>query len=134
MQLFNLIFTKRHASGEAQKLKPYPRHAVGMTTRERIYLTWSYGKGQFIIGLAYNLICARYLALGISYAFFVETFIIKAFLYAITLFFFDQFRSRDAIFFYINLGLSRRKLQRSILLTDFLTLAILLSAVLLIYG
>ena len=105
-----------------------------MTTRERIYLTWSYGKGQFIIGLAYNLTCARYLALGISYAFFVETFIIKAFLYAITLFFFDQFRNRDAIFFYINLGLSRRKLQRSILLTDFLTLAILLSAVLLIYG
>lgn len=105
-----------------------------MTIRDRIYLTWSYGKGQFIIGLVYNLVCMRYLAMGISYTFFVEAFIVKAFLYAITLFFIDQFRRRDAIFFYINLGLSRRKLQGSILLADFLILAILLSAVLLIYG
>jgi hypothetical protein len=45
-----------------------------------------------------------------------------------------QFRDRDAIFFYINLGLSRRKLQLSVLLVDFLFLAILLTTVMLIHG
>lgn len=45
-----------------------------------------------------------------------------------------EFRERDAVFFYINLGLSRRKLQLSVLLVDFFTLAILLTAVLLLYG
>ena len=105
-----------------------------MTLRNRICLIWSYGKTQFTIGLVYNLICTLWLVKGISYSFFVDAFIIKAVVYAITLFLVRQFRSRDAIFFYINLGLTGRKLQISVLLIDFLSLAILLSAVLLIYG
>ena len=105
-----------------------------MPVRDRIYLIWNYGKTQLIIGMAYNLICARWLALGISYTFFVDAFIVKAFVYAITFFLLRQFRSRDAIFFYINLGLSKRKLQWSVLLIDFLALATLLTAILLIHG
>ena len=45
-----------------------------------------------------------------------------------------QFRDRDAIFFYINLGLSRRRLLVSVILVDFLFLAILMVIMLLIYG
>ena len=41
---------------------------------------------------------------------------------------------RDAIFFYINLGLSRRKLLISVILIDFLSLAVLMAIVYLIYG
>ena len=45
-----------------------------------------------------------------------------------------QFRDRDAIFFYINLGLSRRKLLVSVILIDFLALAILMGIMFLING
>ena len=44
------------------------------------------------------------------------------------------FRDRDAIFFYINLGLSRRKLLVSVILIDFLALAILMGIMFLING
>ncbi len=105
-----------------------------MTFRDRIYLTWSYGKIQFLVGALYNIVCAQLLASGFSYSFYIDAFILKAVVYAITYYLVRQFRGRDAIFFFINLGLSRRKLQLSVLLVDFLFLAILLTTVMLIYG
>lgn len=105
-----------------------------MTFRDRIYLTWSYGKIQFLVGAVYNIVCAQLLMRSFSYAFYIDAFILKAVVYAITYYLVRQFRGRDAIFFYINLGLSRRKLQLGVLLVDFLVLAILLTTVMLIYG
>ena len=105
-----------------------------MTFRDRIYLTWNYGKAQFIVGAVYNLVCTRLLLGGFSYAFFVDVFILKAVIYAITFFLVGQFRSRDAVFFYINLGLSQRKLQLGVLLLDFLAMVLLSTLVLLIHG
>jgi len=105
-----------------------------MTLRDRISLTWRYGKGIFLIGAVYNLVCAGLQTLGFSYTFMVDSFILKGVLMAITLFLVKQFRDRDAIFFYINLGLSRRKLLVSVILADFLALAILMTVTLLIYG
>ena len=105
-----------------------------MTLGNRISLTWRYGKAQLLIGAVYNLFCAGLLANGFSYSFFVDSFILKAVLTAITLYLVKQFRDRDAIFFYINLGLSRRKLQISVILADFLALAILLTSVLIFHG
>ena len=78
--------------------------------------------------------CAKLQADGFSYAFMVDSFIIKAVLTAITVYLMEQFRGRDAIFFYINLGLSRRKLLTSVILIDFLVLAILMTIMHLIYG
>ena len=46
----------------------------------------------------------------------------------------SKFRDRDAFFFYINLGLSRWKLQVSVILADFLALAALLTSVLIFHG
>ncbi len=64
----------------------------------------------------------------------VDSFILKVALLAITMYLVKQFRDRDAIFFYINLGLSRRKLLISVILIDFLSLAILMAITHLIYG
>jgi len=105
-----------------------------MTLRDRISLTWRFGKTLFLIGAVYNLVCADLQTLGFSYTFMVDSFILKGVLMAITLFLVKQFRDRDAIFFYINLGLSRRKLLVSVILADFLALAILMTVTLLIYG
>lgn len=105
-----------------------------MTLRDCIYLTWCYGKAQLVVGAVYNLVCMRFLLMEISYMFFVDSFIFKVFVTAPTLYLTSKFRDRDAIFFYINLGLSRRKLQISVILADFLMLAILLTSVLLFHG
>ena len=105
-----------------------------MTLRDRISLTWRYGKVIFLIGAVYNLVCAAFQAGGFSYTFLVDSFIIKAAIIAITVYLVIQVRDRDAIFFYINLGLSRRKLLVSVILADFLMLAVMLTSVLLIYG
>ena len=105
-----------------------------MTILDRISLTWRYGKGIFLIGAVYNLVCAGSQTLGFSYTFMVDSFILKGVLLAITLYLVKQFRDRDAIFFYINLGFSRRKLLISVILIDFLSLAVLMTIMLFIYG
>ncbi len=64
----------------------------------------------------------------------VDSFILKGVLLPITLYLVKQFRDRDAIFFYINLGLSRRKLLISVILIDFLSLAVLMAIMHLMYG
>lgn len=38
-----------------------------MTLRDRISLTWRYGKAQLLIGAVYNLVCMSFLLLGISF-------------------------------------------------------------------
>lgn len=105
-----------------------------MTLRDRISLIWQYGKGVFLIGAVYNLVCAGFQSGGFSYAFMMDSFILKAVVTAITLFLVEQFRDRDAIFFYINLNLSRRDLIVSVILIDYLALAILMTVMLFIYG
>ena len=105
-----------------------------MTFRDRIFLTWRYGKAQLLIGAVYNLVCMSFLLSGISYTFFVDCFIVKVVVTAIIMYLASKFRDRDSIFFYINLGLSHRKLQVSVILADFLALAILLISVLIFHG
>ena len=105
-----------------------------MTLRDRISLTWRFGKAQLLIGAMYNLVCMYFLLSGISYAFFVDCFIVKVVITALVMYLAGKFRDRDAIFFYINLGLSSRKLQISVVLADFLALAILLTSVLIFHG
>ena len=105
-----------------------------MTFRDRISLIWNYGKWLFLIGGVYNVVCAFFLSRSFSYAGFVDSFILKALLTVVSLYLIKQFQARDAVFFYINLGLSRRKMLVSVLLVDFLILAILLTVILLLNG
>ncbi|MBQ6286224.1 MAG: hypothetical protein IJK73_01015 [Bacteroidales bacterium] len=105
-----------------------------MTLWDRISLTWRYGKGIFLIGAVYNVVCTTFQAKRFSYAFLVDSFIIKAIVTAIAVYLTNQFRARDADFFYINLGLSRRKLLFSVILVDFLALALLMAIMHLVNG
>ena len=105
-----------------------------MTIRDRISLTCRFGKGAFLIGAVYNLLCTGLQTSGFSYTFMVDSFILKGVLLPITLYLVKQFRDRDAIFFYINLGLSRRKLLISVILIDLLSLAVLMAIMHLMYG
>lgn len=105
-----------------------------MTVKERIYLTWSYGKLQFLVGAVYNFMCAQLLATSFFYPILVDAFILKALVYAITIYLVKQLRDKDAVIFYINLGLSIKKLQLSIFLIDFLSLAVLMAAVVVLHG
>lgn len=105
-----------------------------MTILDRISLIWRYGKAQLLIGAVYNLVCMNYLSIEISYTFFVDCFIMKVPMTALVMYLASKFRDRDTIFFYINLGLSRRKMQISVILADFLALAILLTSVLVFHG
>ena len=75
-----------------------------MTILDRISLTWHYGKGIFLIGAVFNLVCTGFQAGGFSYTFMVDSFIIKAVLTAITVYLTTQFSDRDAIFFYSTWG------------------------------
>ena len=105
-----------------------------MTLRDRISLTLRFGKALFLIGAVYNVVCAGFQAGGFSYTYMVDSFIIKAVVTAIAVYLLNHFRDRDAIFFYINLGLSRRGMLTSIILADFLALAFLMTVMLLMYG
>lgn len=105
-----------------------------MTLSDYISLTWRYGKPLFLIGAVYNLVCAGFQMRGFSYSFLVYSFIFKVIPMLLTMYLAKHFQDRDAIFFYINLGLSRKKLLGSTILIDFLALAVLMTIVFFIYG
>ena len=65
-----------------------------MTLRDRISLTWRYGKGIFLIGAVYNLVCA---------GFQVDSFILKVALLAITMFRFGTVVPSNFPLFYLEL-------------------------------
>ena len=68
-----------------------------MQLKDRIFLTWQYGKGQLLLGGVYNVVCACLMAQDVYYAFFVDAFILKTVLTAITLYLIKQFRDRGII-------------------------------------
>ena len=63
-----------------------------MQLKDKVFLTWQYGKGQLLLGGVYNVVCAGLMAQDVSYAFFVDAFILKTVLTAITLYLIKQFR------------------------------------------
>ena len=105
-----------------------------MTLRDRICVIWNYGKALFLVGVVFNILCTIFLARSFSYTGLVDSFILKAIVTVLSIFLVSQFQARDSIFFYINLGYSRRKLLTCILVTDFIILAVLLTIVLLLNG
>ena len=84
-----------------------------------IGLVWMYGKWIILIGGLYNLACTSFLAWAFSYAGLVAAFILKTPFTAVVLYLHRVFESRDDVFFYINLGLSRKRLMAATLAIDF---------------
>ena len=90
-----------------------------------IGLVWMYGKWIILAGGLYNLACAALLAGAFSYMGLVMAFILKTLFTAVVLYLHRKFSDRDAIFFYINLGLSRKRLMAATLSIDFGALMLL---------
>lgn len=84
-----------------------------------IGLTWMYGKWIILAGGLYNLVCTALLAAAFSYMGLVDAFILKVLFTGVVLYLHRRFEVRDAIFFYINLGLSRKRLMAGTLTIDF---------------
>ena len=84
-----------------------------------IGLVWMYGKWIILAGGLYNLVCVAFLAGAFSYVALVDAFILKIPFTAIVLYLYRRFEDRDAVFFYINLGLSRKRLMAATLSIDF---------------
>ena len=106
----------------------------GMGLKDQIFLTWNYGKWLLLTGAVFNLVCSGFLAGAFSYAGFVDSFIIKVPVTAVTLLLFLSAKSRDANFFYIDLGVSPRRLIVRALALDYLMLAVMLTIVLSVNG
>ena len=84
-----------------------------------IGLVWMYGKWMILVGGLYNLACTSFLAWAFSYMGLVTAFILKIPFTAVLLYLHRVFENRDAVFFYINLGLSRKRLMAATLSIDF---------------
>ena len=82
-------------------------------------LVWMYGKWIILAGGLYNLVCAAFLAGAFSYMGLVNAFILKMLFTAVVLYLHRRFEDRDAVFFYINLGLSRKRLMAATMSIDF---------------
>ena len=84
-----------------------------------IGLVWMYGKWIILVGGLYNLACTSFLAWAFSFAGLVAAFILKTLFTAVVLYLHRVFEARDAVFFYINMGLSRKRLMAATLSIDF---------------
>ena len=89
------------------------------TIGRNLGLVWTYGKWIILAGGLYNLVCTVSLASAFSYVGLVDAFILKMLFTAIVLYLHRRFEDRDAVFFYINLGLSRKRLMAATLSIDF---------------
>lgn len=94
-----------------------------------LFLVWHYGKVLLILGALFNVCCTLLLSFAFSYALFLTAFVLKVPYTAVVLYLFRTFGDRDAVFFYINLGMSRKRLLTATLGIDFAALAVLLTVV-----
>jgi hypothetical protein len=94
---------------------------------DKILSTLSYGKVFLVFGALFNAACVFFLSQSFFYSGLVLAFILKVFFTALVWYLRSQFVSRDAVFFYINLGCSPRKLLAGTLAIDFGLLFLMLT-------
>ena len=98
---------------------------------ERIRLTLGYGAGLLVLGGLFNAVSASLLSMSFFYSGIFISLILKAGVTAASLYLNRQFENRDAVFFYINLGLSRRRMLTTVLAVDYLAWAAMVVIILL---
>lgn len=98
---------------------------------DRIRLTLGYGAGLLVLGGLFNAVSASLLSMSFFYSGIIITLILKAGVTAVSLYLNRRFENRDAVFFYINLGLTRRRMLVSVLAVDYLVWAALMVIILL---
>ena len=97
---------------------------------ERVRLTLGYGAGLLVLGGLFNAVCAVLLTAGFFYGAILLTLILKTGVTAVSLYLKRRFENRDAVFFYINLGLNRRRMLAAVLAVDYLVWAVLMVIIL----
>ena len=90
-----------------------------------------YGAGLLVLGGLFNAVCAVLLSAGFFYGGIVITLILKAGVTAMSLYLMRRFENRDTVFFYINLGLSRRRMLKTVLAVDYMVWAAVIVLILL---
>ena len=98
---------------------------------ERIRLTLGYGAGLLVLGGLFNAASATLVSMTASYSMIFLSLILKAGVTAASLYLNRQFENRDAVFFYINLGLNRRRMLAEVLAVDYLIWAAVIVIILL---
>ena len=93
---------------------------------DRIRLTVSYGWVLLVCGALFNVVCGLLLATSFIYSGIVFSLILKLLCTGAMLYLQRQFEHRDAVFFYINLGLTRRGMLATALSIDYLVWAIMI--------
>jgi len=99
---------------------------VVMPLKNHIALLWNYGKLFFLLGALFNLVCVTTLSAFFSYSGLVFAVILKVLFTTAVWYLHHLLEGRDGIFFYINLGIGRKKLTVETLSADFLFLVFLL--------
>ena len=99
---------------------------------EKMLLAAEYGEGLLVLGGLFNVVCASLLATAFSYAGVMYAFLIKGVFTMLVLYLRKQFEKRDAVFFYINLGLTRKGMLRAVLVMDLLALAVLFAVIMVV--
>ena len=90
--------------------------------KDRFRLTMEYGAGLLVWGGLFNAACAVFMtAESISVSLLLKLGVTAASVYLNR-----QFENRDAVYFYINLGLNRRRMLAEVLAFDYLVWAVLL--------
>ena len=90
---------------------------------DRIRLTLGYGAGLLVLGGLFNAACYVFLSMAFFYSAVLLSLILKAGVTAASLYLNRRFENRDAVFFYINLGLNRRRMLVAVLAVDYLVWA-----------
>lgn len=98
---------------------------------DRIRLTLEYGAGLLVWGGLFNAVCYVYLSMAFFYSAVMVSLILKAGVSAASLYLKRRFENRDAVFFYVNLGLNRRRMLATVLTVDYLVWAALIVIILL---
>ena len=86
---------------------------------DRARLSFSYGWVLLICGALFNVVSGILLATSFIYSGIVLSLILKVLGTGVMLYLQRQFEHRDDVFFYINLGLSRKRLMAATLAIDF---------------
>jgi len=96
---------------------------------DRVRLSFSYGWLLLFSGAVLNLVSGLLLATSFIYSGIVLSLIIKLLCTGVVLYLQRQFEHRDDVFFYINLGLTRRRMLVEALAFDYLVWAIMITVI-----
>lgn len=96
---------------------------------DKARLAMSYGKVLLVCGALFNVVCAYFLGTFFFYAGVMESLILKVMCTGVVLYLMRQLEHRDAVFFYVNLGLTRRGMLATVLGLDYLVWAMLMTII-----